>query len=72
MTPQKLTVTRLIVGLVLTVLACLSWLTVMFLGLLFSGDLWTAWLIGVAYTVVFVLFGIGFMLWKRRTRGIPT
>jgi hypothetical protein len=64
---QKLTVKRLIAAVVLTILAVLGWLYVMFWGLILTGNLMTAWILGLAYAVAVILLCAASTLRKKLT-----
>jgi len=67
MADEKLTVKRLIAAVVLTILAVLGWLYVMFLGLILTGNLMTAWILGLAYAVAVILLCAASTLRKKLT-----
>lgn len=65
MTLEKLTVKKFIAIVVLTILACLGLLYVMFWGLVLSGDLMTAWILGLAYAAAIITLCVASMLRKK-------
>jgi hypothetical protein len=67
MADEKLTVKRLIAAVVLTILAVLGWLYVMFWGLILTGNLMTAWILGLAYAVAVILLCAASTLRKKLT-----
>lgn len=53
---------------IMTILAVLAWLGVMFWGLLSTGNLMYAWILGIVFVVAFILCGEVYTLLKRRKR----
>lgn len=69
MTSKKLTVKKVVVIVVLTVLACLGYFGIIIFTLPFTASLQTSWILGLTYVVVFVILcTVPSWIKKRRTQ----
>jgi len=70
--PEKLTVKKTLAIIILTTLAVLAYLGVMFWGLLCTGSPALAWILGLVFAVAFILSCVVSILLKTRKRGLQS